>query len=593
MLNTQLSVLESKGLVALTTTDPELEYAFRHPLLHEAVYASLTHADRRSLHRSVGDVLETLYPDRLEDLAPRLADHFSQAGDTPRAFRYYFLAGRAAQRVYANPEAVLHYRQALELVQAGLAEAASPEELADLYLRLGRVLELSSRYDEALAHYHAMEADAAQQGNRRLELAALIARGTVQGTPTVLFDAEEAASASERALALAQELGERAAEAKIYWNLLLLNVFTNDADQALEHGKQSLAIAREYGLREQLGYTLNDLGTFVYFSQGDLANSRRASEEAGEIWRELGNLPMLVDSLINIALNEFIAGHIERSLEISTQAHQIAVSIGNLWGQSYSLGAQASVYVYRGMADQAIPLADNSMRLGMQAGFTAIQSIDLIEKCVLYAILGAVGPGLQAAQKAIQVSYAGFRSWRGLAYAGQAYFQVLGGKLDDAEASLNESKVSGYEPELMLHNPLYMIASAELHLARGEYSTLLGNMKVYLEKLDKYGARAFLPFGHLYHGIALQRSNRIPEARTSFMEGIQLADELQIHPVSWRARALLADLEQANGSLQDAARLLQEARSQAAFLAEHAGLPELKASFLALPEVQKVMRAAA
>ncbi|MGH2522606.1 MAG: hypothetical protein ACRDH2_08895 [Anaerolineales bacterium] len=71
-LGNHLSTLETSGLIRLAARQPELEYLFRHALIQEAAYGSLVKADRRNLHRAVGEALERLYPDRL--LARTCAD---------------------------------------------------------------------------------------------------------------------------------------------------------------------------------------------------------------------------------------------------------------------------------------------------------------------------------------------------------------------------------------------------------------------------------------------------------------------------------------------------------------------------------------
>ena len=75
-LAAHLNTLESTGLVHLAQTLPELEYLFRHALIQDAAYRSLVKADRRALHRAVGEMLERAYPDRIDELAPLLARHF-------------------------------------------------------------------------------------------------------------------------------------------------------------------------------------------------------------------------------------------------------------------------------------------------------------------------------------------------------------------------------------------------------------------------------------------------------------------------------------------------------------------------------------
>jgi serine phosphatase RsbU (regulator of sigma subunit)/class 3 adenylate cyclase len=144
-----LNSLESAGLIRMAQVQPDLEYLFRHSLVQEAAYGSLLTSDRKRLHRVVGEAVENLYSDRLHsrELAPRLGLHFSEAGDHRRALKYFTIAGVAALESYANQEAEIHFRRALQLgkeatVQTGLQE------------NLGESLARQSRYEEAIQAWY-------------------------------------------------------------------------------------------------------------------------------------------------------------------------------------------------------------------------------------------------------------------------------------------------------------------------------------------------------------------------------------------------------------------------------------------------------
>jgi predicted ATPase len=66
----ELDLLRSADLIRLVSTDPDVEYLFRHALLQDAAYNLLLRGERKALHRDVGDVLERLSTDRREELAP-------------------------------------------------------------------------------------------------------------------------------------------------------------------------------------------------------------------------------------------------------------------------------------------------------------------------------------------------------------------------------------------------------------------------------------------------------------------------------------------------------------------------------------------
>ncbi len=75
---------------------PELECAFTHGLLREAVLSTLTSARRRSLYAAIAEAFESLYADSLDEHFERLAHYHAQAGDLPRALEYAERARRGS-----------------------------------------------------------------------------------------------------------------------------------------------------------------------------------------------------------------------------------------------------------------------------------------------------------------------------------------------------------------------------------------------------------------------------------------------------------------------------------------------------------------
>jgi predicted ATPase len=143
-LFSDLSTLEAAGLIQVAKVEPDLEYNFRHTLVQDAAYASLLESDRKRLHLAVGDAIESLYPDRRKELAAILGYHFKEAGQDERALSYFKIAGDGALSGYANQEAEIQYRRALELI------CCSGDEIARLYSGLGEALYRQSRLEEAL-----------------------------------------------------------------------------------------------------------------------------------------------------------------------------------------------------------------------------------------------------------------------------------------------------------------------------------------------------------------------------------------------------------------------------------------------------------
>ena len=117
-LDKQMLSLERAELLREAGRVPELEYMFKHDLARDAAYGSMLNRKRREFHLRVGEAMETLFHDRLEEHAHRLGQHFLLAGDHERAVRYFTMAGEAAEGLHATEESAAHFGQALDSARA-------------------------------------------------------------------------------------------------------------------------------------------------------------------------------------------------------------------------------------------------------------------------------------------------------------------------------------------------------------------------------------------------------------------------------------------------------------------------------------------
>ena len=123
-VDTHLHSLERVELLREAGRMPELEYMFRHELARDAAYNTILQRRKRELHKQVGEAIEKLFPDKIEDNAHRLGQHFALAGERALALRYYTIAGDAAVAISASAEAARHFERAYEAgTHAGLSAA--------------------------------------------------------------------------------------------------------------------------------------------------------------------------------------------------------------------------------------------------------------------------------------------------------------------------------------------------------------------------------------------------------------------------------------------------------------------------------------
>jgi predicted ATPase/class 3 adenylate cyclase len=588
-LDQQLSDLQRMEMIVQVARLPELEYVFRQALVQESAYKTILRKQRREYHLKVGEAIESLFPEQLDEHAIVLAHHFSEAGDHANALKYHTMAADTAYRLYANAEAVEHYTQALEAAsklstdEASTALAsASTEQLTHLFSRRGRALELNSRIQEAVENYEDMRQKAQQLDAKELELVALMSMATQYSTPTSIYNFERAESLSQQALQLAQELNDRPAEAKILWNLSNMNRFSGFTEKALEAGESALAIARELNLREQIAYSLNDL-CHSYNRAGRYEKTKAALQETIDLWRELNNLPMLTDSLSTASYVHTFTGDFDDAVAFSEEALGISESIGNIWGMSYSQWVVGRVYWEWGEPERAIRVMKDSIRFAEKAGFMVAQVYTRADLAMVYGWLGDITRGLRIAKEAHRIAINSHQSFEPYVLSQLARLHLMNG---DAVAA-REAVAAMHSEERLVHlnrPDMKAAAECELPLHRGDYLESIRLLGERQAALRRYGMKCFLPETSCLLGQALAAVNQLDKAHSALEEGLQEARSIGSRWAEWQLLVALADLKGG----EQASLWRAKALENVTFIAENVGDSELRQSFLNRPDIKKL-----
>jgi tetratricopeptide (TPR) repeat protein len=293
----------------------EVVYAFKHALTQDVAEATLLPSRRRELHRRAGEALERLHPDRLAELAPRLAHHYVEAEAWGPAALHARRAAESARAAFANREALARYDQAIAAAQrAGLSHATRlvlHEGRADVHAVLGDFERARGDYETALdlAREAASAPDEARilgtlaalwGGHKDYERGLALSReavGIAEGaadTPEARRVAAEARlrvglmelnlarlSGSrpevERALELFREVGDQGGEGRALDVLAMVTALAGELDTAMAHAQAALPRLAAAGDRETEASCISTL-SFVLYNRG-----RRAE---GEAWAQ-------------------------------------------------------------------------------------------------------------------------------------------------------------------------------------------------------------------------------------------------------------------------------------------------------------------
>ena len=309
-----------------TRSGPEPRYTFKHALTHDVAYASLLEGQRRALHARSLDAIERLHPDRLAEHVEALAHHAVEGGVLAKAHGYLRQAGLKAFTRCAHREAAAYFERALAALAALPEDRARAAEAVDLHFELRIALQPLGELDRTV-------------------------------------------SALRRAEALARELGDQTRLGRALAFLTDYFRLTGDQTQAVEYGRQALAIAEvvddlllKLRTKTYVGQTRYGLGD--YRGAVPLLRWNVAALEGERKHQALGfaQLPSVHSRTCLVwclaELGEFADG-----IRLGEEAVGIAEAVDHPFTLATACAGLGAVHLRRGDLEAAIPVLERGLEL--------------------------------------------------------------------------------------------------------------------------------------------------------------------------------------------------------------------------------------
>jgi tetratricopeptide (TPR) repeat protein len=316
-----------------------------------------------------------------------------------RALEALEAAGDASAALYSNREAQGHYESALGLERRldPAARARIAEKLGDVALRLGRVDRAVRTWEQAL-QYHRGEEDLARVGDLHRKIGAGLwhkgdREGSIEhyqrgidllkdGPPCIelvrLY--EEAASlymhtgdnmlaiyASEKALRLAERLGEAAAASRAHGIFGRVFGRIGDSERARENLERSVELARESDPAEAVR-ALNALGYHLEISEADYGHARDAYSAALELALETGDLPSQVEIHAALAQLAIYGGDWEIAEREAEASAMLAEREGLAGKLCFPYSMRGVLRWHEGELDESVELLQRAFEIAEQVG---------------------------------------------------------------------------------------------------------------------------------------------------------------------------------------------------------------------------------
>ncbi|WP_158284138.1 adenylate/guanylate cyclase domain-containing protein [Azospirillum sp. TSO22-1] len=421
-LSRQLAELEGGAFVRRSRLLPNLEYSFRHGLVQEVAYATITRGDRRLLH---AQVLEALCERRDHDLPGRIelmAHHAFQAEIWPAAYAYGRVAGRRAEQRSKLEEASRHYGNAL----------AAIDQMPDTRRNTLRRIDMSIALPRALLPRGVTGVNDHLTHARHLALA-IGDRARFAQTCSVHAAFEWAHGDIDNAIRLSREGIDKLGNAGCVDTRVQLlcrlggalteKGFFPEATSVLDEAARLIDtehVSRRHGMAIAASVGVQSILARIHAETGNAAAALKAGTEAVETAEESGH------ALSKVYANEFfgwallLLGEAERSVPALESALNLCELTRSRLHMPLVMGALGYARVLLGEEARGLELLDQGLNSFRQQGTKHRAEVARIWRAEALIRLGRPLEALDEAERALQLARATGR----LAHEARASFAL-------------------------------------------------------------------------------------------------------------------------------------------------------------------------
>ena len=275
---------------------------------------------------------------------------------------------------------------------------------------------------------------------------------------------------------------------------------------------------------------------------------------------------------------------------MSDEAYQLSKSIGQIWGMAHSRFVVGRILLERGEAGPAIEAMNEAIRLSDLAFHPGVGFTNRHNLAWTYALMGDTQRGLDLARQLVEIRDSLYESVRSTPFVLLARIELLRGDLPAAQDAAQHfgppQQLGTFLSAINIDRGLCDIEMAIADHDDGRAIAAAADLLAFLRAMD---FRVGMSDALLLTAKALLAEQRADEAYTALGDARSVALEIGSRLTLWEIAWALSRIEAERGNDARAAQLKREARDTITYIADHAGTPELRTSFLNLPDVRAAM----
>ena len=287
-LLSHLSALRDAELLYERGIYPQSTYIFKHALTREVIYDSIITKKRKNLHLKIGDAIEEIHKDNLDEHYAVLAEHYIAGDSHEKGAEYCRLAARKTRKAASFAEAIMYGQKRVTSLEKLPRTDDVAKEIVDARVTLGLYHVLMNHHIEAKVAVEPIVESALDLGYKR-RVSQIY---TILGSYWYLVEEDfpKAFRYLEAALGIAEDLNDTLSLSEANYWLGLVRAFSCEFEKALSHGQRALEINVGANILWGISTIKSQIGAFVYDSQGRIDLGYQTSAEALRIAEESGDI---------------------------------------------------------------------------------------------------------------------------------------------------------------------------------------------------------------------------------------------------------------------------------------------------------------
>lgn len=373
---------------------------FTHDRIREVVHARLLPPRRQLLHAAVARAIETVYPDRLDELSDRLAHHYAKTDLDAPAIAYLTRFAERAAQAYASAAAADALHEALVRARRATDDDADDRVLA-LLDKYTLSLAVLGRFQDILDLLLPERARADRARDARLASAYFFRLGL---TYSYLGEPREAAVWAERALAEAERAGDDTGAGRARYVLALAAYYLGALSAGIDHARRGIAHLERGPARldmSWLGQTQWVLGLLLAL-RGEFEAALDAEAAVEATAARLGGEPRL-ESFAAWTRGWIHAMRGEAAAGVELCRFSLAAAPDPV-NKTLSAGRLAIAHLEHGDASAALPLLEESVDRLAKFRFPQIQGLYTALLAEARLSTGDAAGAREAATRAVELT---------------------------------------------------------------------------------------------------------------------------------------------------------------------------------------------